>query len=107
MKNRSSARSKACDISQSVKQKVWERDKQRCVVCGDFNASPNAHFIPRSKGGLGIEQNIITLCYSCHQNYDFGDAEMIEFYDEKIRNYLNNKYDDWDIAKLVYKKYDF
>ena len=56
-------RSKATDIPMSVKQKVWERDKGMCVVCGNnYNVMPNAHFISRSKGGLGIEQHIVTLC---------------------------------------------
>ena len=58
-----SKRSKATDIPMSVKKKVWERDCGRCVVCGNHcNVMPNAHYIPRSKGGLGIEENIITLC---------------------------------------------
>lgn len=53
-----SKRSKATDIPQKVKQAVWERDGGRCVVCGCCrNVMPNAHFISRSKGGLGIEEN--------------------------------------------------
>ncbi len=65
-----SRRSKACDIPQSVKKKVWERDEERCVVCGNHQAMPNAHYISRAHGGLGIEQNIVTLCQTCHHEYD-------------------------------------
>ncbi len=50
-----SKRSKACDISPKVKKKVWERDNHCCIICGSPYAMPNAHYIARSQGGLGIE----------------------------------------------------
>ena len=61
-----SKRSKACDISMEVKKKVWERDEHKCVICHNPYAKPNAHYIARSQGGLGIEENIVTLCLRCH-----------------------------------------
>ena len=73
-----SKRAKATDISQRVKEIVWERDKGRCVVCGNkFNVMPNAHILSRSHGGLGIETNIVTLCSNftinkCHYKFDNG-----------------------------------
>ena len=104
-------RSKATDISMSVKKKVFERDHGRCVVCGnDYNVMPNAHYIPRSKGGLGIEQNIVTLCTEltenqCHRKYDFGTANERKIIGEKIKEYLKRKYPDWNEEDLVYKKW--
>ena len=97
-----SARSKACDITQAVKKRVWERDEQRCIICGNHQAMPNAHFIPRSKGGLGIEQNIVTLCAECHSMYD--QSSRREIYKNYIRNYLKSKYADWSEENLIYKK---
>ena len=97
-----SKRSKACDISQKVKQIVWDRDNQCCIYCGNHYAMPNAHFIPRSKGGLGIEQNIVTLCCKCHHNYDM--TTMRSYYEEFIRNYLKGKYIDWNEDDLIYRK---
>lgn len=105
-----SKRSKATDISMSVKKKVWERDKGRCVLCGNYcNVMPNAHFIPRSKGGLGIEENIITLCTEltpnkCHRRYDFGTKEEREKIKEYLREYLKSKYPNWNEDDLYYKK---
>lgn len=105
-----SKRSKATDISMSVKKKVWERDKGRCVLCGNYcNVMPNAHFIPRSKGGLGIEENIITLCTEltpnkCHRRYDFGTREEREEIKEYLREYLKSKYPNWNEEDLYYKK---
>jgi len=95
-------RSKACDISVATKRKVWERDGQRCIICGNHNAMPNAHFIPRSKGGLGIEQNIVTLCQECHYRFD-QTSERLSIY-AYIMNYLQGKYFNWNIDKLIYKK---
>ena len=106
-----SERTKATSISRSVKEKVWERDNGRCVVCGNnYNVMPNAHYIPRSKGGLGIEQNIVTLCTEltpnkCHRKYDFGTLEEKEAIGAKIKKYLQSKYEDWNEKKLVYKKW--
>ena len=70
-----SRRSKATDISHKVKNKVWERDNHCCILCGNPNAMPNAHYISRANGGLGIEQNIVTLCQNCHNKYDNGDKD--------------------------------
>lgn len=97
-----SARTKACDISKRTKDIVWERDGERCIRCGSHYAMPNAHFIPRSKGGLGIEQNIVTLCLQCHYEYDetFKRNEIGEY----IERYLRRKYPDWDKEKLIYRR---
>lgn len=98
-----SKRSKACDITQAVKKKVWERDGAMCIVCGDYRAMPNAHYISRAHGGLGIEQNIVTLCQPCHHAYD--NTVMRPQFREYIRNYLKGIYGaGWDEAKLTYKK---
>ena len=69
-------RAKATDIPQKVKKVVWERDGGCCVICGNnYNVMPNAHFISRSKGGLGIEENVFTACTrltenDCHYKFD-------------------------------------
>lgn len=102
MKNCSSKRSKACDITPKVKAAVWERDRQRCVLCGNREAMPNAHFIPRSKGGLGIQENIVTLCCNCHRKYD--QTTQREALKVEIRDYLKSKHKDWDESKLVYRR---
>ena len=105
-------RSKATDISMAVKKKVWERDNGRCVVCGNnYNVMPNAHYISRSNGGLGIEQNVVTLCTEltdnkCHRQYDFGTKEEKELIGSIIKEYLKSKYDNWNEETLIYKKWN-
>ena len=105
-----SKRARACDISGRVKQRVWERDGGRCVVCGNsYNVMPNAHYIPRSRGGLGVGQNIVTLCTEftenkCHRRFDFGSREERERIGGVIREYLKSRYKDWNEKDLYYKK---
>jgi hypothetical protein len=97
-----SKRSKACDISATTKQIVWVRDNCRCIICKNRNAMPNAHFIPRSKGGLGIEKNVVTLCQQCHFKFDQTDERLCIY--AYIMNYLQEIYDNWSIDELIYKK---
>lgn len=58
-----SKRTKACEIKPSVKQKVWERQNGVSIFSGaPITVSECCcHYIPRSKGGLGIEQNILGM----------------------------------------------
>ena len=99
-----SKRSRACDIPQAVKKKVWERDGERCIICGNTCAMPNAHFISRAQGGLGIPENVVTLCHNCHYAYDNTGRRAI--YREKIKGYLQGVYGtEWSEEKLIYKKF--
>ena len=95
-------RSKATDISPSVKKSVWERDSGKCIICKDIHAFPEAHYIPRSSGGLGIEENIVSLCRRCHYEYDQTCERGM--YRKRIKAYLQRKYPNWDETKLYYKK---
>jgi len=65
---------------------------------------PVAHFIPRTKGGLGIEENMLTLCAKCHRKYDNSRGAQREGYEEEFREYLKSCYPDWDEKKLIYHK---
>ena len=62
-------RTKACEISKKTKLIVYERDGGCCIFCGKIGL-PEAHVIPRSHGGLGCPENIITVCRSCHDKLD-------------------------------------
>ena len=95
-------RAKACDITKKVKDIVWLRDGGRCIICGSGWAMPNSHYIRRSQGGLGIEENIVTMCQRCHRMYDQGpERKQIAAYTER---YLRSKYPNWNPEKLIYKK---
>lgn len=105
-------RTKALEIPIEVKKKVAERDSVDghpcCIWCGKPAPSTNplafsnAHYISRGQSGKGIEENILTLDWECHQKYDQSTdrPEMKAFF----RGYLMSKYPDWDEEKLIYKK---
>ena len=97
-----SKQSKACDISPKVRKAVYERDNGLCIIC-EQPGEPNAHYIPRGQGGLGIEENIVTLCQRCHHEYDNGGKR--EIYRSRISDYLQDHYKDWDEKNLTYNKW--
>lgn len=57
----------------SIRQAVYERDNYHCVNCGvaggpHGNAELHAdHVIPRSRDGADRDQNLRTLCRTCHE----------------------------------------
>ena len=66
---------------------------------------PNAHYLSRAHGGLGIEENIVTLCQSCHHNYDNGKSKQVkEAIKRKILAKLKHYYPNWSIDLITYKK---
>lgn len=83
-------------------RRVYERDKGRCVLCGNTGILQAAHFVPRSHGGLGREKNLIMLCADCHRRFDqTAERDAIR---AELREYLQGLYPDWDEKELTYKK---
>lgn len=110
MKNLSSKRAKACAIPARVKRRVAERDSidgwPCCILCGSPEGRPEAHYISRADGGLGVEENIVTFCRRCHDRYDNSRSkDEHEAIKEIICNYLKRRYPDWDEEKLIYHKW--
>lgn len=95
-------RTRALDIPLPVKKAVWERDGHRCVLCGSPDAAPNAHYISRARGGLGVPENVVTLCRECHDRYDngAGGKELRPL----IAAYLRERYPEWREDELRYVK---
>ena len=86
-----------------VKKIVWERDHHRCIFCGSYYAFPEAHVLPRSKDGLGIEQNVVTTCRECHRKMD--QSTDRDKYLAKAKTHLERFYGSWDEEKVKYKKW--
>lgn len=55
------------NVSQDVKDKVWNRDKGICVQCGSNENLEFDHIIPFSKGGSNTYRNIQLLCQTCNR----------------------------------------
>lgn len=71
-----------------------------CIFCGSPFAFPEAHIIPRSSGGLGVEKNIITVCRNCHRLLDQSPKR------EKMlgiaKKYLERIYGNIDESEVKY-----
>lgn len=94
-------RTRACGINNDVKTAVYRRDCGCCVLCGKPGL-PEAHYIPRSRGGMGIEQNIVTLCRTCHNKLDQSTmrGELLE----RVKQHLDLWYPDFSDTDRIYKK---
>lgn len=113
-----SKRSKATDFSQKEKRAIIERDMGQCIFCKKKykmeNASPflldikdYMHFIPRSQGGLGIEENGAIGCRYHHDMMDFGRLDVKTEMQTMFEEYLKSRYPRWDKNDLVYDKWNF
>ena len=96
-------RTKEVAIPQKVREAVEKRDNHRCIFCGSLNARGEAHIINRSQGGLGVEQNLVTVCPGCHFQMDNGQASKL--FKEKAVAYVKSLYKDWDAKDYVYDKW--
>lgn len=98
---------KATDIPYDVKVTVAIRDNGRCINCNNKKGigKPNAHFIPRQFGGLGIEENILDLCDICHKEFDNSTGKKKILLEQKYETYLKSKYTYWDKKMLVLANY--
>lgn len=113
MKNR---RTKATGISTSTVIKVTERDSWTCIFCErDYEMNGPGfeigrtvkdvmHYIPRSRGGRGIEQNLAIGCRYHHMMLDNGNNGRREEMLKIFREYLRRMYRGWDEEKLIYRK---
>jgi hypothetical protein len=54
-------------IPQKVRDKVWNRDSGRCVICGSNENLEFDHIIPFSKGGATTYRNLQLLCQKCNR----------------------------------------
>ncbi len=95
-------RTKACAISKKTKEEVYKRDNERCIFCG-APGLPEAHVVPRSHGGLGISQNIVTVCRPCHDKMD--NSVQRQQMLQQAAEHLKRFYPDWDAKKYVFDKW--
>lgn len=94
-------RTKALAIDNDVKCAVYRRDRGLCIFCGRPGL-PEAHYIPRSKGGLGIEQNIITVCRDCHRKLDQTTERKTLL--QRAKEHLDLWYPNFKDADRIFKK---
>lgn len=77
------------------------RDDGLCVFCKRPGRG-EGHFIARSHGGLGVPENILTVCRECHDRMDNSQARPM--YLKRAEAYLRECYPDWNKEDLIFKK---
>ena len=94
------------------KQKVFEKDNFKCVICGasgDFNCLEADHIIPVVDGGTNEYSNLQTLCYKCNMKKRFGKGgknldyteisplDKLELIKNRIHCYKNLTYPEFKV----------
>ena len=87
--------SRSRTIPQEVKDKVWNRDGGRCVLCGSNELIEFDHIIPFSKGGSNTYRNIQVLCQSCNRSKSDSIGEPDDYLDylDESDDYLDESND--------------
>lgn len=104
-------------ITAEVKAAVALRDSAHgpatCILCG-APGGPHCHIVRRSQGGMGVVENVVTLCNRCHLAFDEGfglkTLRPLGYYTrEDIRNfiidYIKGFYPDWTEESVTYRKW--
>lgn len=53
-------------IPESLRNKVLDRDGNKCLLCGCTEYLQMDHIVPFSRGGRTVEGNLQTLCKTCN-----------------------------------------
>jgi hypothetical protein len=68
-----------------VQGQVRRRDRFQCQYCGERKGEQYAHIVPETDGGAYAEENLIFLCYSCHNNWQEASKTSPEMKDKLIK----------------------
>lgn len=100
---------KYTDISPEVRQEVMARDSidghPCCIYCGSPKFLELAHYVPRSRGGMGVPENLAVLCTKCHRELDNGsNITLSRDIKEVFRDWLVFNYPGWSEKGAIYRK---
>ena len=109
-------RTRQTEFTPKARRAIYDRDGGGCIFCrmkyhmdrdetygyGIFDVM---HYVPRSQGGLGIEENGVLGCRYHHMMLDNGAdgrrPEMLMI----LRGYLSGHYPGWSEEGLAYRKW--
>ena len=82
------------DFNEELKEQVRKRDNYTCQECGyteeQLGYTLNIHHIDYNKKN-NSEDNLISLCKSCHGKTNWNREDWIEYYKDKISSYHHKK----------------
>ena len=116
MKLKQHTRNKRLQFDTKTKKRIAERDVY-CLFCNMNYHKERAeqyacsipdimHYINKSAGGLGIEENGVLGCRYHHMLLDNGSRGLRQEMLGIMRKHLKSIYPGWDESKLYYDKYN-
>ena len=95
------------EFNPKTRKLIKNRDKHQCINCGSTFWLTIAHvFVSRAHGGLGVEQNGVVLCQSCHHTLDNGrDGKKSQLVKETCEAYLKERYGRIERADVTFNKW--
>lgn len=113
-KSKSSTRTKAVSITKEVKERVWQRQNGRSLFAPYLPITIEeccCHYLSRSAGGLGIEENIFGCVQRSYRNehmmYDGQIKPLTNLTRDEmkqvVRNHLIFNYPNWKEEDLLYR----
>ena len=96
------------DFTPSMRRHIEERDMGYHMPENDYFGTHMfsiMHYIPRSQGGLGIEQNAAVGCIYHHNLMDNGNKGLRPEMMKIMKEYLERIYPEWNEEKLTYSKW--
>ncbi len=91
-------------IKKEVRKRVYERDGYKCIECGTTENLTIDHITPIIEGGLNIEKNMQTMCYSCN-SYKSNRYKLPLFKHLKKIWYIHDYVQNWknEVKSLAYE----
>ena len=91
------------DFPQHVKDSIKLRDGKCCICQTRTEYLTAHHFVYKSAMGMGVIENGVALCHSCHDRvhrHDY-DGEL----KQHLQEYLDRLYPEFDNSMRKYKKW--
>lgn len=110
-------RARKAEFTTQARRTIENRDGG-CIFCKmkyhmekatwmDCNVLSIMHYIPRSKGGMGVERNGALGCHYHHTMLDNGNEGRREEMLGIFKDYLMQQYEGWNEEDLIYDKWSF
>lgn len=80
-----------------MRNEILDRDHHECQKCGTPYGLEIHHIVERSRGGRGVFENGVTLCWKCHHNVQGHQNLLDEWYEKAHSQYGDNFWcDEYD-----------
>lgn len=111
-------RTKKLQFDKDTKMKIVRRQYGQCLFCSmdyhmeckdemGYTIQDIMHYVNKSAGGLGIEENGVLGCRYHHQLLDNGNKGLREEMLSIMKIHLQEHYPNWKEEDLVHDKWRF